>query len=150
MHLPMYASVALHSQGESVFVFEAPPPTSLATSSAGMQCVAVCCSVLRYVALRCRAPSSLVRPECWGVLQRVAACCRASPFLMHRPLPRSRPAARVCSELQCFAVCCSVSQYVAVCCSVLQCVAVCCSVLQSVLILKAPPPILLETSSAGM
>jgi hypothetical protein len=36
LHMPLYASVALHSQGESVFIFEAPPPACLAGNSAGL------------------------------------------------------------------------------------------------------------------
>ena len=32
---PLYASVALHSQGEKIFIFEAPPPASLSSSGSG-------------------------------------------------------------------------------------------------------------------
>ena len=35
LQLPLFASVALHSQRECVFVFEAPPPPSLAACFAG-------------------------------------------------------------------------------------------------------------------
>eukprot|EP00960_Hanusia_phi_P063027 765337-Hanusia_phi.AAC.2 len=34
--LPLYASVALHSEGESVFIFEAPPPPSLTSAIHGL------------------------------------------------------------------------------------------------------------------
>jgi len=100
-----------------------------------LQCVAVFCSVLRYVAAcQCVAVChpgseyhSLVQLEiryvavCCGVLKYVEVCCSVStrvavPFVgatWHQ-------------------VCCSVLQYVAVRCSVLQCVAVCCSTLQCV------------------
>jgi len=84
-------------------------------------CVAACCIVLQYVAVRCRYEpftsmriqpkadvSNLLR-DC-SVLQCVALCC---------------------SALQCVAAYCSLLQYVAVCCSMLQYVAVCCSMLQT-------------------
>jgi len=74
-----------------------------------LQCVAVCCSVLRRVYLQTDAHF----PESQGIIQ-IEVCCSTL----------------LCSVLQCVAVCCSVLQCVAVCCSVLQCVAVCCSVLQ--------------------
>jgi len=64
--------------------------------------VAVCCSVLQYVAV-----------------YLCMFCVHVGAAAPHR----------CCSVLQCVAVCCSVSQFIAVCCSVLQCVAVCCSVL---------------------
>jgi len=72
------------------------------SSCSVLQCVAVCCSVLRCVnteACRGRALSS----SC-SVLQCVAVCCNVP---------------------QCVAVCCSVLQCVAGRCRVLQCVAVC-------------------------
>jgi len=75
-----------------------------------LQCVAVCCSVLQWIAKKrknyCpRGP----RESLWSVLQCNAVCCSG--------------------VLQCVAVCCSVLQCVAVvCCSgVLQCVAASCT-----------------------
>jgi len=67
------------------------------------QRVAVCCSVLQCVAVRCS--------------------------VLHTAKDTSPVAAR--HPLQCAAVCCSVLQCVAVCCSVLQCIAVCCRVLHT-------------------
>ena len=84
-------------------------------------CVAVCCSMLRRVAVSCEYRWCIGYR--WylfcSVLQRVAACC---------------------SVLQRVAVCCSIVRILAarctlptqLCCSVLQRVAVCCSVLQRV------------------
>jgi len=71
-------------------------------SCSALQCVAVCCSALQYIAEH--TTSRLFELQCVAVY---------------------------CSVLQCVAVCCSVWQCVAVCCSVLQCVAVRCSILQS-------------------
>jgi len=79
-----------------------------------LQCVAVCCSVLQYVAVCC-----------------VAVCDKRTKF--HLRFITERSLIRY-SVLQCVAVCCSVLQCVAVCCSVLQCVAVCCSMLQCVVL----------------
>jgi len=56
-----------------------------------LQCVAVCCSALQCVAVRC------------SVLQCIAVCCSALQCVAVR-----------CSVLQCVAVCCSVLQCVAV------------------------------------
>jgi len=67
------------------------------------QCVAECCGVLQYVAIRCSAF------QCVACLQCVAVCC---------------------SVLQCAAVCGSARQCVVVhpvCCSMLQCVATTCT-----------------------
>ena len=36
LQLPLYASVALHSQGEKVYIFEAPPPASLSNCGSGL------------------------------------------------------------------------------------------------------------------
>jgi len=88
-----------------------------------MQCVAVCGSVLQYIAVCC----SLVQcvAVCGSVLQYVAVCCSLVQCV-----------AVCCIVLQCVAVFCSVLQYgsmlqcLAVCCSVLQCVSVFCSALQ--------------------
>ena len=88
-----------------------------------LQCfayVAVCCSVLQFVADTIRAT------DC-GRLQCVAVCysllwCVAQCY----------------NVLQCVAVCCSVLQCVAVCCIVLQRVAVCCFAFQSVTV-SLPP-----------
>jgi len=68
-----------------------------------LQCAAVCCSVLPYVAVCCR------------ILQCAAVCCSVLPYV-----------AVCCRMLQCVAVCCSVLPYVEVCCSALQCVSICC------------------------
>ena len=80
-----------------------------------LQCVAVCCSVLKCVAVNSYNTASTstftIYQVCCSVLQCVAVCC---------------------SALQSVAACCSVLQCVTECCSVLQCVAVCCSVLQCV------------------
>ena len=65
-----------------------------------MQCGAVCCSVLQYVAVFCKV-LQCVATFC-SVLQRVAVCC---------------------SILQYIAVYCSVLQRVAVCGRLLQCIA---------------------------
>jgi len=75
------------------------------------------CNVLQCVAVRC------------GVLQYVAAALSYSDPADAHPLRRVAMSHAVCcSVLQCAAVCCSVLQCVAVCCSVLQCAAMCCSV----------------------
>jgi len=63
-----------------------------------MQCVAVCCSVLQYVAVSLYIEQTECVAACCSVLQRIAVCC---------------------SVLQCVAVCCSVVQCVAMCCSLL-------------------------------
>jgi len=71
-------------------------------------CVAVCCSVLWCVAV------------CCGVLQCVAVCC---DVLRCVEICMSLSETGHC-VLQCFAVCCSVFRCVALCCDVLQCVVV--------------------------
>jgi len=86
-----------------------------------LRCVAVCCSVLQYVAVNvlCKMTRELMYMYC--------AAVRGSVLQM------LQCAAMCCNVLQCVAVCCSVLQYVAdtaVCCSELQYAAVCCSVLQ--------------------
>ena len=77
-----------------------------------LQCVAMCCSLLRFQL------HSVAAENCGGalrvdssVLHSVVACCTVL----------------CCNRLLRVAVCRSVLQCVAVCCSVLQCVAVCCS-----------------------
>ena len=73
-----------------------------------LQCVAVvavCCSVLRCVAVCCSVLG--IESHGYTILEAGNGMLRL---------------------LQCVAVCCCVLQCVAVCCSVLQCVAVCCSV----------------------
>ena len=72
------------------------------------QCVAVCCSALQYVAVRC------------SVLQCVAVCCSALQCVAVR-----------CSVFQCVLVSSSMLQCVAVSCSVLQCVVECVAVYRS-------------------
>ena len=99
-----------------------------------VQCVAVCCSVLRCAAVCCGVLQSIglydtqCVPKCVGSWL-LTIRCRASRGIMCSVL---QCVAVCCSVLQCVAVCCSVLQCAAVCCSVLQCVAVCCSVLQCV------------------
>jgi len=108
---------------------------------AWLQCAAVCCSMLQYVAVcyswfpqntqrRASAAHHCIIARCCRVPQCVAVCCsrilqntqrRAPPAHAHSP-----------SELQCDAVCCGAMQYVAVQCSVLQRVAVRCNALQYV------------------
>jgi len=96
----------------------------LSTLGTGVQCVAVCCSVLQCVAV------------CCIVLHSVAVCCSESR--LERCLSTMGPGVLQCiavcgsgsglkkglstlgSGVQCVAVCCSVLQYVAVCCIVLQ------------------------------
>jgi len=82
-----------------------------------LQCVAVCCSVLR-------------EPFCaLPIFSCILICSSTIPFA-HTYV---NGCVAVCSSvLQCVAVCCSVLQCVAVCCSVLLCVPVCCSVLKCV------------------
>jgi len=80
----------------------------LVISPAGVQCIAVCCSVMQCVVV------------CCSVLQCVAVCCSScvstAPFIWSSHL-------QMCRVLQCVAVCCIVLQCVAVRCIVLQCVA---------------------------
>jgi len=76
--------------------------------------LAVCCSVLQYVAA-CYIFSRVLLPlNLFFVLQCAAVCC---------------------GVLHCVAVCCSVVRYVAGRCGVLLCIAVCCSVLRCVAVL---------------
>ena len=105
-----------------------------------LQCVAVCCTALQRVAVRC----SVLAVNC-SVL---AVCCVKS--VTEAGL---EGAAECCSVMQCVAVCCSVLHYVSLCGTVLHCVgsvlhcvgsvlhcvvlhrnvlAVCCSMLQCV------------------
>ena len=84
--------------------------------------VAVCCSVLQYIAVWCSVvPTwlSLVQLNCFIVMQCVAVSCSVLQC-----------GALCCSVLQCLAVSCSVLQCLAVCYSVVHCVAVSCSALQ--------------------
>jgi len=82
-----------------------------------MQCGAVWCSVMQYVAAKWfvfRHGKSVCFAECYSVSQRVAVCCSvvqcvAARWLVLEPW-----------HFMCVAVFCSVSQRVAVCCSVLQ------------------------------
>jgi len=74
--------------------------------SSMLQCVAMCCSVLKTHVMRYIA-CALVTFDGRGVSGVFNMCC----------------VAECCSVLQCVAVCCSVMQCVAVCCSALQCVA---------------------------
>jgi len=113
-----------------------------------LQCVAVCCRVLQFVAEVVGLITNTMTLDgtmCYSVLhvlQCVSVCyiilglftdpmTFAAPFYVTHMLLQVLLCVAVCrSVLQCVAVCRSVLQCVAVCCSVLQCVAVCCSVLQ--------------------
>jgi len=109
------------------------------TPGISSQRVAVCCSVLQWIAMYC------------SVLQRVAACCSVLqwniPVILVRldallSISSQCVVCACCSVLQCFTACCSVLQCVAAClkrvaalldtacCIALQCIAVHCSVLQ--------------------
>jgi len=81
-----------------------------------LQCVAVCCSVLRWVTLKlcCSVLQCVVVRMTWQTLLQP---------LLYFPYPRICVAV-CCSVLQCVAASCSMLQYVTMCCSVLQCVAV--------------------------
>jgi len=119
----------------------------------GLQCFAVCYSVLQCVSVCCCSANGALMGTpgvavCCSVLQRVSVCCS-----VNGALSGAHGVAVCCSVLQCVlqcaavccrsngalpgtpdvAMCCSVFsmlQCVAVCCIVLHCVAVCCSVLQ--------------------
>ena len=91
-----------------------------------LQCVAVRCSVLQFVAMH------------FSVLQRVAVCqfeathCNTLKFAVEVAPLCNIPVVVCCSVLQCVAARCSVLQRVAVRCNALQCAAVRFSVLQFV------------------
>jgi len=101
------------------------------------QRVAVCCSVLQCVAVRCGCillVSVLIKFVCCNALQCVVQCaavccsmlqCVAAVFSLY--LCEELQPAVCCNVLQCVAMRCNVLQCVATCCNVLQCVAVCCS-----------------------
>jgi len=75
-----------------------------------LQCVAVCCSMLQYVA----------------VLPCVAVCCRRLiDFALQSQHTATNCITLQRSALQCDTVCCNVLQCVAMCCSVLEHVAAC-------------------------
>jgi len=91
-----------------------------------LQCVAVCYSVVQFVAVW------LICSTWRGgrhLLQCVAVCCSVLQCVLQYGVYAAHE-----EELD---MCCSVLQCVVVCCSVLQCVAVCCSVLQCVAVLLA-------------
>jgi len=102
-----------------------------------LQCVAVCCSVLRpplfamvFVAACCSVFACLLQRVCCSVLQCVcvfvAACCSVFACVLQRQEVHTNP----CSVLQCVCV------FVAACCSVFACLLqrvavclrVCCSI----------------------
>jgi len=100
-----------------------------------LQCVAVCCSVLQYIAVRervhaknaTRAPGQRAKTNhldvhsvCSVSLQHNATHCNT---LQHTATHRNALVNRTCVNLSIYTF--SVLQCVAVCCSVLQCVAVC-------------------------
>ena len=102
-----------------------------------LQYVAVCCSVLQYIAVRervhaknaTRAPGQRAKTNhldvhsvCSVSLQHNATHCNT---LQHTATHRNALVNRTCVNLSIYTF--SVLQCVAVCCSVLQCVAVCCS-----------------------
>ena len=79
-----------------------------------LQCVAVCCSVLRYATPRVQKElfcASCAVAVCCSVLQCVAVCCSVLRYATPR-VQKELFCAR--SLLQCVAVCCSVMQCVAV------------------------------------
>jgi len=94
-----------------------------------LQCVAVCCSVLRYVAVRCSALQCVA--VCCSVLQCVVVCCSVSQYLaVLLTLARSPSTPHIlCAPSPQLPQQRLRGQCVAVCYSVLQCVEVCCSVL---------------------
>ena len=104
-----------------------------------LQWVAVCYSVLQYVAAWCSVCNSNLYESClsWytavscSVLQYLAVSCIMLQSVAACVIWISARAASI-GILQCVAVCCSVLQCGAVWCSVLQCIAVYCSVLQRV------------------
>jgi len=86
--------------------------------------VAVCCSMLQYVAVRCRV---IVFESTWAHRAAISACLdstSAHPFMNRLTWCSEKERGSV---LQCVAVCVRVLKCVAVCCSVLQCVAVFCT-----------------------
>ena len=87
-----------------------------------LQCVAVCCSVVRL--LRCIVHCQ----HCCSALQCVAVCCRVQDYYVASCTGGAVVVS--CCVLQGVAVRRRVLQCVAVCCSVLQCGVLCCSVLQ--------------------
>jgi len=109
------------------------------------KCVAVCCSVLQFVAVCCRFVAlycNVFKCVAVCVVVCVAMCCSVLScrlsFSWHtdcgcwfQDLPLQCVAV-CCIVLRRVVVCCSVLQRAAVCWSVLQCVAACCSVLQRV------------------
>ena len=96
---------------------ELPDLRELESANDLLQCVAACCSVWQFVAVRC------------NVLQCVAVCCSELQFVACHDSRDSKQASRLpySRELQCAH---DVLQLVAN--DVLQCVALCCSVLQCV------------------
>jgi len=89
--------------------------TPLLCVAALLQCIAVCCSVLKYIS-ECCIPSthhSCVLQHCCNVL-----CCSVLQYVAY-----SSNAAPVCCSV--VAMYCNVLHCVVVCCSVLQCISVC-------------------------
>jgi len=101
-------------------------------SDAKIQCVAVCCSVARVVAvcrilLQCVGIASDTKIQCVAVCSSVAHVVAVCRILLQCVESASD------AKIQCVAVCCSVSHVVAVCRILLQCVVRAvtrCSVLQ--------------------
>jgi len=122
-------------EGLCSFQYLQPSAAKVCNITWPLQCVAVCCSVLQGVAVRC---SALQCVKCVAVCCSMLQCrpqrCAISPGL-----DSSSSASYHTSVLQCVAACCTVLQCVALCCSVLQCVAVCCSVLQQRLVSYIAP-----------
>jgi len=110
-------------EGLCSFQYLQPSAAKVCNITWPLQCVAVCCSVLQGVAVRC---SALQCVKCVAVCCSMLQCrpqrCAISPGL-----DSSSSASYHTSVLQCVAACCTVLQCVALCCSVLQCVAVFCS-----------------------
>jgi len=87
-----------------------------------LQCVALCCSALHSVAVRCNALHCVAL--CCTVLQRVAVHYM-SELKMEAISKDTAQSIAVCHTRSSCAIlaCCSVLWCVAVCCSMLQCVA---------------------------
>ena len=113
----------------SIYIYICVLHTHLATRVKVAAYVAVCCSVLQCVTVRCNVLQRVAVPleTCQGAY---SICLYSLRLLTQLCCSVVQCGAVCCSALQCVAVCFSVLQCVAVYCSVLQCVAVCCSVLQ--------------------
>ena len=119
---------------------------SLCSRTYLLQCVAVCCIVLQYVAGVFQVCCSVTYQSASVLgskmshyntlqthLQRTCNTPSTHCNILQSVLGFSAGGVDVCCNvLQCVVICCSVLQCVAVWCRVVQCVAVCCSMLQCV------------------